>query len=55
MKTLIALIRDENGQSMAEYAMILALIILAAYMAFTLFGGQLNQKYNDINNGISNA
>lgn len=39
---------DESGQGMVEYIFILALIALAVIGAVTIFGTQLNAKYNEI-------
>ena len=33
--------RDEPGQSFAEYALIVALVVLFALLALTLFGTQM--------------
>jgi pilus assembly protein Flp/PilA len=46
MATLIALIssvlhRDEEGQGLAEYALILALIAIVAIVALIFLGGQV--------------
>jgi Flp pilus assembly pilin Flp len=33
---------DDTGQSLAEYALIVALIVIVALVALTLFGTQIN-------------
>jgi pilus assembly protein Flp/PilA len=39
---------DEDGQSMAEYALILALIAVVAITALTALGGNIGTKFNSI-------
>ena len=38
---MISRIRNEAGQGLAEYALIIALIAIAAILALTFLGGQL--------------
>ena len=48
---LISLInRDERGQGLAEYALILALIAVLAIAAVTFLGGQINTILSDVGN-----
>jgi Flp pilus assembly pilin Flp len=42
------LIRDE-GQTLAEYALILTLIAVAVVMAVVLFGGKIGSMWSSIN------
>jgi pilus assembly protein Flp/PilA len=43
LRTLIAAIRrDEEGQGLAEYALILALIAIVAIIALIFLGGQVS-------------
>lgn len=39
---------DEEGQGMAEYALILLLVAIACAAAFTLFAGGLSNEVNSI-------
>jgi pilus assembly protein Flp/PilA len=45
----VALIRrDEEGQGLAEYALILALIAIVAILALTFLGGQISAILSEI-------
>ena len=44
--------RDEEGQGLAEYALILALIAIIAIAALTLLGGQIAEILNYIQEAI---
>lgn len=44
--------RDERGQGLAEYALILALIAVLAIAAVTFLGGQINTILSDTGNKI---
>ena len=49
MRTLLSnLIRDESGVTAIEYALIAALIAVAAIAAFTLVGTNLSTVFNTI-------
>jgi pilus assembly protein Flp/PilA len=41
-------IRRDEGQTMAEYALILVLVAVAAIAAFRLLGGNINSKVSSI-------
>jgi pilus assembly protein Flp/PilA len=50
---LISLVRrDERGQGLAEYALILALIAVLAIAAVTFLGGQINAILSDTGSKI---
>ena len=50
---LLSLInRDERGQGLAEYALILALIAVLAIAAVTFLGGQINTILSNVGNSI---
>ncbi|HBV97408.1 MAG TPA: Flp family type IVb pilin [Desulfotomaculum sp.] len=54
MKELIKrLHKDESGQGMAEYAIILVVIALVAVAGFTYLGNQLNTKVHDASNALN--
>jgi pilus assembly protein Flp/PilA len=44
--------RDERGQGLAEYALILALIAVLAILALTFLGSQINQILSAVGNAI---
>jgi pilus assembly protein Flp/PilA len=56
MKNLIArFVREEEGQDLVEYALLLALIALAAVVAMNLLGGAINLKYEQASTTLSGA
>ncbi|HEY5521235.1 MAG TPA: Flp family type IVb pilin [Candidatus Limnocylindrales bacterium] len=44
--------RDDRGQGLAEYALILALIAVLAIAAVTFLGGQINGILSSVGNSI---
>ena len=48
----LLLTRDDRGQGLAEYALILALIAVLAIAAVTFLGGQINSILSDVGNKI---
>jgi pilus assembly protein Flp/PilA len=53
LQYLISLIdRDERGQGLAEYALILALIAVLAIAAVTFLGGQIQAILSSVGNSI---
>jgi len=53
LQYLISLIdRDERGQGLAEYALILALIAVLAIAAVTFLGGQINSILSTVGNSL---
>jgi pilus assembly protein Flp/PilA len=49
---LIASIRDDEGQGLAEYALILALIAVVAIVALIFLGGQVSGILNTVGSSI---
>jgi pilus assembly protein Flp/PilA len=49
---LASLRRDEDGQGLAEYALILALIAIIAIVALIFLGGQVSQILSNVGNSI---
>lgn len=47
---LIAKTRDEDGQALVEYGLILALVAIIAIAALTLLGGNVNNTLNSVAN-----
>ncbi len=44
--------RDEDGQGLAEYALILALIAIIAIIALIFLGGQISQILSTVGNSV---
>jgi pilus assembly protein Flp/PilA len=44
--------RGQSGQGLAEYALILALVGVAAIVAVTFMGGSINQVLSDLGNAL---
>ena len=51
-KLLASLRRDEAGQGLAEYALILALIAIVAIIALIYLGGQVSQILSNVGNSV---
>ena len=49
---LAALRRDEEGQGLAEYALILALIAIVAIVALIFLGGQVSGILNTVGTSV---
>ena len=49
---LTQLCRQEEGQGLTEYALILALIAIIAIAALTFLGGQVTNTLSTVGNGI---
>jgi pilus assembly protein Flp/PilA len=49
---LAALRRDDEGQGLAEYALILALIAIVAIIALIFLGGQVSGILNNVGNSV---
>jgi pilus assembly protein Flp/PilA len=53
MKKLFALIRKEEGQDLAEYALLISLIALVAIAGVTLLGTRISAIFNAIAGALS--
>ena len=51
-KVLGALRRDEEGQGLAEYALILALIAIVAIIALIFLGGQVSKILSTVGGSV---
>jgi Flp pilus assembly pilin Flp len=49
---LQVILRRDEGQTLAEYALILALIAVLAIVALLFVGGQIQQVLSDIGNAL---
>ena len=50
--TVSNILRNEQGQGLTEYALIIALVAIVAVAALTLLGGQISAIFGDINNQL---
>ena len=56
MKTLVTLWRrDQSGQALTEYALILAVIAIAVVAVMTLLGDQITAVFNNIIEGLGGS
>jgi len=53
MEMLVKLWKEESGQGMAEYGLILALVAVICIAGFSFLGGKIGAKVNDVGNEIS--
>ncbi len=54
MKNLILnLVRDEDGQGMVEYGIIIALISVVAIVAVKAIGGKVNGAFTSASDGLT--
>jgi pilus assembly protein Flp/PilA len=52
LKVLAAISRDEEGQGLAEYALILALIAIVAIVALIFLGGQVSTILSTVGSSV---
>ena len=52
MITTLKMIRDEEGATMVEYGLLVALIALVAIVGITTLGGNLNTLFNSAASSI---
>lgn len=48
LTVLRRLVKEEQGQGMAEYGLILALVAVVVVVALVAFGGAIKQKFTDV-------
>lgn len=53
LKTILALVKDENGASLVEYALIVALVSVVAIAALKLLGTNASSALNTAATSIS--
>jgi pilus assembly protein Flp/PilA len=51
-KVISTLARDDEGQGLAEYALILALIAIVAIIALIFLGGQVSKILSTVGNSV---
>jgi len=52
---LLDFLREEEGQDLIEYALLVALISLVCVAALTTAGSQVNEIFNNIKNRLTTA
>jgi len=45
--------RDEEGQGMLEYALIISFVALVVFAALTIFGTRIANVYNSVANSVN--
>jgi pilus assembly protein Flp/PilA len=55
VNTIKAFVRDEEGQDLIEYALLVALISLVCVVALTDAGTQVNNIFTSIKNKLTSA
>jgi pilus assembly protein Flp/PilA len=53
LKVLKRLVKEEQGQGMAEYGLILALVAVVVIGALVLFGDAIKSKFEDVTGGLN--
>ena len=48
-----AWLKDEEGASMVEYALLVVLIAIVALIAIQLAGGEVSQTFSEIQSGLA--
>lgn len=51
----VSFIRDEQGQDLVEYALLIAFIALACIIGLQALGGAINTTYNSISSSLTGA
>ena len=55
LNTYVAGLKREEGQGLAEYALIIVLVAIAVVGALTAVGGEITSVFGDIVAGLSGA
>ncbi|NLI75322.1 MAG: Flp family type IVb pilin [Candidatus Riflebacteria bacterium] len=55
MELISRFVREEEGQGLVEYALIIGLIAIVAIVALTLSGGSVSKMFNSIGTTLSSA
>ena len=55
MKNMIRILKDEDGQGMVEYGLILGLIAVAAVAVIILLGPKIKAMFQDANDALPTA
>lgn len=52
---IVALIQDESGQDLIEYALVAGLIGIGAVVAMTSLSGKIGNAFNGVGNSLASA
>lgn len=52
LKSMVRLFKEEEGQGLVEYALILVLIAIVAIVIMTSVGGKVNNAFNEVNDAL---
>jgi pilus assembly protein Flp/PilA len=44
-QSLVSLLRDDDGATLVEYAMVIAFVVLVCVAAVTMFGGPITSRF----------
>lgn len=55
MRELWKKLREDEGQSLVEYALILALVAIVVIAALTTLGGEVGNKMNNVSGTLGNT
>lgn len=55
LKTLKRLVKEEKGQGMAEYALILVAIAIVCIVGFKALGNGINSKVEEVNTKLGSS
>jgi pilus assembly protein Flp/PilA len=55
LSTLRALVADEDGATLVEYSLVVALIAVACIVAISYLGGKIKSIFSTIGNSVSGA
>jgi pilus assembly protein Flp/PilA len=53
--SITSFLRDEQGQDLVEYALLIAFIALACIIGLQALGGAINATYNSISSSLTGA
>jgi pilus assembly protein Flp/PilA len=53
IRSRLARVRDERGQGMVEYALILVLIAVVVIIILSVVGNQVNNVFSNVSNGLN--
>ncbi len=54
MKNFVSMLKDDKGQGLVEYALIIALVSILAIAALKFLGGKASNTLNNAANALSN-
>jgi len=54
-ETLQRFAKDESGQGLVEYVLIIALVAIGLILALTVFRNRIGQTFDSVNSTLANA